>query len=198
MCFANAEARDLMYQIYIIYIIAQLQICTKWILEWKEQKSPLNNTGCGIDRRCMMQEGRGWSILLSDLNAFGNIDLGRGWGISSSHGEGDHGTNDDQCDAYRGHDVVLGSSVHRAIRGERYGEREWVKWRTLGSCTMSYLKVVSSAIVRSCSINPEIHVAIASQNVATPMLACTGTMAERQLYVLFSQQSIKRNLRRDW
>lgn len=57
-------------------------------------------------------------MLPGDLNAFGNVDLGRGRRISSSHGEGDHDTNDDQCDAYRGHDVVLGSAVHRAARAE--------------------------------------------------------------------------------
>lgn len=57
------------------------------------------------------------------LNALGYVDLGRGRRIGSSHGKGDHDANDDQCDAYRGHDVVLGSDV-RGAGGEKEGENE--------------------------------------------------------------------------
>lgn len=59
------------------------------------------------------------------LNALGYVDLGRGRRISSSHGKGDHDANDDQCDAYRGHDVVLRSDVRGAvIDRERESERK--------------------------------------------------------------------------
>lgn len=63
-----------------------------------------------------------WAWLV--LNAFGYVDLGRGRRIGSSHGKGDHDADDDQCDAYRGHDVVLGFDIRGAARRERQRESE--------------------------------------------------------------------------
>lgn len=52
-------------------------------------------------------------------------------------------------------------------------------------------------VQRVFSVRPAMQVAMASMNVAKPMLACTGIIALRHPYVAFSQHKHTKNLQRE-